>query len=344
MKRLLASVAALSLVAPALHAAEIRVLNWQGYGTDIEWAVKAYEEATGNTVVHEYFNSEQETLTKLRTNPGAYDVVLINASFTPQVIAEGLLEPIDTNKLENFADLDPAFVTNPGLNADGALYGVPWAWGLTSIAVSNTDFTAPPTSLSVLWDPAWKGRVSIRDDAVEAVQIGALATGQNINDIQDLEAVRQKLTDLMPGISTYWGSENDWNQFMASGEFAAATYWSGSASRSISKGLDITFVVPEEGAIGWLDGLSVPKDSTNKDAAYSFINWMIDPEFYAGWDKEGAPASANTTAAAALPDDSFNKAVLADPAVTAKVQFMQPIANETREIYLKLWQDMKAAQ
>ncbi|WP_099826066.1 ABC transporter substrate-binding protein [Oceaniglobus indicus] len=344
MTRLFTTAAALALIAPTLHAAEIRVLNWQGYGTDIEWAVKAFEEATGNTVVHEYFNSEQETLTKLRTNPGAYDVVLINSSFTPQVVAEDLLAPIDPSKLENFDDLDPAFVKNNGLNEDGALYGVPWAWGLTAIAVSNNDFDTPPTSLEVLWNPDWAGRVSIRDDAVEAVQIGALATGQDINDVQDLEAVRTKLAELMPAISTYWGSENDWNQYMASGEFAAATYWSGSASRSIGKGLDITFVVPDEGAIGWLDGLSIPKSSENKDAAYAFIDWMIDPEFYSGWDKEGAPATANTAAAKALPDDSFNKAVLGDPEVVARVQFMQPMTDDKREEYLKLWQDLKAVQ
>lgn len=344
MTRLLTTAAACAMIAPALHAAEIRVLNWQGYGTDLDWAVAAYEEATGNTVVHEYFNSEQETLTKLRTNPGAYDVVLINSSFTPQVVDEGLLAPIDASKLENFADLDPSFVDNAGLNAGGKLHGVPWAWGLTSIAVSNNDFDTPPDSLEVLWSDEYTGRVSIRDDAVEAVQIGALATGQDINDIQDLEAVRTKLAELLPSISTYWGSENDWNQYMASGEFAVATYWSGSASRSIGKGLDITFVVPEEGAIGWLDGLSIPEASSNKDAAYAFIDWMIDPAFYADWDKEGAPATANTAAAAALPDDSFNKATLGDPEVVSRVEFMQPMEDAKREEYLKLWQDLKAAQ
>ncbi len=73
----------LALVATGAVADEIRVLNWQGYGTDLDWAVAEFTEATGHTVVHEYFNSEQEMLTKLRTNPGAYDVVLINAAFTP---------------------------------------------------------------------------------------------------------------------------------------------------------------------------------------------------------------------------------------------------------------------
>lgn len=325
-------------------ADEIRVLNWQGYGTDLDWAVAAYTEATGHTVVHEYFNSEQEMLTKLRTSPGAYDVVLINSVYTPQAREEGLIGPIDKSKVPNLADVAPNMLDNKQLNSDGQLYGVPWAWGLTSFAVNTNEFSEAPTSLEVLWDPAYEGKVSIRDDAMEAVQIAALATGQDINNIEDLDAVKAKLSDLMPQIKTYWGSENDWNQFMSAGEFDAATYWSGSASRSIAAGLPIEFVVPTEGAIGWLDGLSVPATSTYKDAAYQFINWMIDPVFYADWVADGAPASSNAKAAAALPDDAFNKRVLGDPEVVARVQFMQPVSDETRKVYLELWQELKAAQ
>jgi spermidine/putrescine transport system substrate-binding protein len=343
MKTLLLTTA-LALTASATLADEIRVLNWQGYGTDIDWAVTAFAEKTGHTVVHEYFTSEQEMLTKLRTNPGAYDVVLVNSAFTGQAVGEGLLAPIDTSKIANFADLDPSLTGNADLSADGALYGVPWTWGLTSIAVATADFPTAPTSLSVLWDPALKGRVSIRDDGLEAVQLAAMASGQNINDITDMDAVKEKLTTLLPQITTFWGSENDWNQFMAAGDFAVATYWSGSASRSIGKGLPISFVVPDEGAIGWLDGLSVPASSTKADAAHAFIDWMVDPAFYTKWDAEGAPATSNAKAAAALPDTSFNRKVLGDPAVVAKVQFMRPVSDENREAYLKLWQDLKAAQ
>jgi spermidine/putrescine transport system substrate-binding protein len=343
MKTLLFT-SAIALAAWGAQADEIRVLNWQGYGTDAEWAVKAFEEATGHTVTHEYFTSEQEMLTKLRTNPGAYDVVLINSAFTAQAQAEGLIAPIDAAKIPNFKDVDPALAANADLNPAGALYGVPWTWGLTSFAVSEADFPEPPTSLQVFWDPAYQGRVSIRDDALEAVQFAALATGQNINAIGDLEAVRAKLTELMPQITTYWGSENDWNQYMAAGQIAVATNWSGSAARAIGKGLPIAFVVPVEGAIGWLDGLSVPESSTKKDAAYAFIDWMIDPDFYVKWDAEGAPATSNTVAAAALPATSFNRAVLGDPAVVARVQFMKPVSDADRERYLALWQELKAAQ
>lgn len=341
---LLTTALAVTICGLSAQAEEIRVLNWQGYGTDLDWAVDAFTEATSHTVVHEYFNSEQEMLTKLRTNPGAYDVVLINAAFTPQAQSEGLIGPVDGSLIANLADVPENLSQNQDLNAGGALHGVPWTWGLTSFAVNTNEFDDMPTSIEVFWDKAHEGKVSIRDDALEAVQFAAIATGQDINNISDIDAIKTKLSDLMPQIKTYWGSENDWNQFMAAGDLDVATFWSGSASRSMAAGLPVQFVVPQEGAIGWLDGLSIPASSTKKDAAHQFINWMIDPEFYVKWAAEGAPASANAKAAAALPDDAFNKRVLGDPEVVARVQFQRPVSDENREIYLELWQGLKAAQ
>lgn len=334
--------AVLAVSAIAGHADEIRVLNWKGYGTDSDWAVAAFEEKTGYKVVHDYFNSEQEMLTKLRTNPGAYDVVLINSAFTAQAAEEGLIGAIDTSDISNFADLAPNMSGNPDLNVGGEVHGVAWVWGLTSFAVNKDDVTPMPTSIQVLWDDQYKGRVGWRDDALESVQFAALATGQDINDVKDLDAVKAKLEALMPQIKTFWSSENDWNQFFAAGDFLMAPYWSGSASRSIAKGLPVEFVVPEEGAIGWLDGLSIPTTSENKEAARQFINYMIDPEFYVKWAESGAPASANSKAAEALPADDFNRATLGDPDVVARVQFMQPVSDETRKTYLELWQELKA--
>src|SRR3546814_1782335 len=111
---------------------ELQVLNWQGYGTDEAWAVELFEQQTGVKVVHDYFNSEQEMLTKLRTSPGTYDVVLINSSFTGLAAEEGLLQPIDPASIGNFADLGEKMRNSPYLNMDGKMYGVAWVWGVTS--------------------------------------------------------------------------------------------------------------------------------------------------------------------------------------------------------------------
>ena len=152
-----------------------------------------------------------------------------------------------------------------------------------------------------MWDEAHKGRVVIRDDAVEAIQFGAIATGQNINDIKDMDAVKAKLTSLMPQIRTFWSSENDWNQMVASNQIDVGTYWSGSADRAKTHfKLPVSLVIPEEGAVAWLDAWSIPVGAKNVAGAEAFINYMIDPGFYVEWvTKVGAPVSANDKAVAA---------------------------------------------
>ncbi|MBL8584638.1 MAG: ABC transporter substrate-binding protein [Rhizobiaceae bacterium] len=332
-----------SAFAISAHAGEVHVLNWKGYGADEPWAIEAFEKATGHKVVNDFFNSEQEMLTKLRTNPGLYDVVMINAAFTGQALAENLIQPIDTSKIPNYADISKEKAGSPMLNQDGKVFGVPWVWGLTALAINDKSFDSAPTSVSVMWDEKHKGRVIIRDDAVEAIQFGAIASGQNINDIKDMEAVKAKLTSLMPQIRTFWSSENDWNQMVASNQIDVGTYWSGSADRAKTQfKLPVSLVIPQEGAVAWLDAFSIPAGSKNVEGAEAFINYMIDPTFYVEWvTKVGAPVSANDKALAALPAESFNRAVMGDPKVAERIQFQAPITDAQREQYLAIWQELK---
>lgn len=327
-----------------ISAAEIRVLNWQGYGTDESWALEMFKERTGIEVVHDYFNSEQEMLTKLRTNPGVYDVVLINSAYTGQAAKEGLIEAIDTTGMVNVGDLSPSMRNDPKLVSDGKTYGVAWVWGVTSFAIDRGDFKNAPNSIEALWDPSHAGRVGWRDDAVEAVQLAAIALGQDINNPSDLKAIRKKLRALKPQIRTFWSSEDEWNQFFSANEFDLATYWSGSASRSKNTfGLPVEFILPKEGAIGWLDGLSIPMNVPNRNEAKAFINFMIDPDFYVKWDTEvGAPTSANAKAVSMLPPDAFNRTTFSDSRKVANVQFMGPMEDGLREQIVELWQETKA--
>ena len=344
-RRLLApSLGALfALAAASGTAAEITVLNWQGYGTDEAFATETFEARTGIRVVHDYFNSEQEMLTKLRINPGVYDVVVINSAFTGQATEEGLLAAIDTSAIGNFGDLVPTLRDSEQLNADGETYGVAWVWGMTAIAYDSEALDPPPTSIEVLWDPELAGRVTIRDDAVEAVAMAAIATGQDMNRPEDLDAVREKLLALGPQIATFWSSEDEWNKLFEADTFDVGVYWSGSAARSATNfGLPVGFMVPEEGAIGWFDGLSIPAGAPNPEGAHAFIDWLVDPELYREWATSvGAPASANTLANAALPEDDRGRQVHGDEAAIGRLQFMAPLTDAERQSYSDLWTAVK---
>ena len=330
---------------PALAANELHVLNWQGYGTDEKWALEIFEKKTGIKVVHDYFTSEQEMLTKLRTSPGVYDVVLMNNIYVKDAAKEGLTQPIDTSKITNFADLTPNLRDSDRFVVDGKHYAISWVWGVTSIAINTDKVKTAPDSLAALWDPKNAGRIGFRDDALEAVQLAALATGQDMNAPKDLGAIKDKLKALKPQLKTLWTSEDEWNKHVSAGEYDIASYWSGSAARSKkAMKLPVGFIIPKEGAIGWFDGLTIAAKAPNLEGAQKFIDFMVSPEFYVPWDNNvGAPVSANAKADGMLPDDALNKAVLSDPAVIKRLTFMAPISDATRKTYDELWNEVKTS-
>ena len=320
----------------------ITVLNWQGYGTDESFAIKAFKEATGIEVKHDYYNAEPEMLTKLHTNPGTYDVVLVNSARDRQAQADGLIDPIDLSAVPNAKDLAPALKAHSNIAFDGKTWGVAWVWGMNALAV-RTPKIAPPDSYAVLADPAYAGRVALFDDAVTEVAVGALMTGQDINDPKDMKAIGDKLKSFKKDVKLVWSSEDEWNKAFAGDAFDIAIYWSGAVARSANvHKLPVEWVIPKEGAIGWLDNLCIPATSTKKDMGLSFINYMIDPKFYHEWATSlGSPASANTAAMDSLPADDPNRKIH-KPEYLSKLQIMGALPDERRQAYADLWEEVKA--
>jgi spermidine/putrescine transport system substrate-binding protein len=337
-----AVLSATAWTATAEAQSEITVLNWQGYGTDEAWALEKFKAATGITVKHDYFNSEEEMVTKLRLNPGVYDVVLVNTARVSQLQAEGLIDPIDFATVPNAAKLAPELREHKNIVIDGKPYGVAWVWGINALGYREGAVEAPD-SFGVLSDPALIDRVALLDDAVTEIGVAALLTGQDINNPSDFDAIRAKLREMKPNVKLVWTSEDEWNKAFSADEFDVAVYWSGAAVRSKKTfGLPVGFSIPKEGAIGWLDSLTVPATSTHKEEALKFINWMIDPEFYVEWATTvGAPASANSAAMDALPADDANKAIH-KPEYLQKLQLMSSLPEDRRNQFLQIWEETKA--
>ena len=337
--------AAMTIVGAGVAAAdEVHVINWNGWGTDQPFAVEHFKEATGTDVVHDYHSSFEEMFTKMRTNPGAYDVGIINEVYVRNAAEEGLIQPIDESKLDNFGDLFAAMRDSPEFTIDGKLYAVAWIWGATSISYNTDVFDTPPTSVNVLWDPAHEGRVCWRDDAVDSVQFAALALGQDPDNPSDMDAIRQKLRDLKPQIRSMWSSEDQWLKSIGGNECDVSIMWTDSTEKA-KENFDqpVAFIVAEEGALAWRDAVVIPADAPNPDAAYAFLNYLTGTDFYADWaEAGGAPVTANALAIDALSEASMTRQVLADPANVDRLHFGVPIPDATREQYLELWEETKA--
>ncbi len=331
--------------APEALTGPLHILNWQGYGSDEPWALQAFQDKYGVEIVHDYYNSNEELLTKLRTSPGTYDAVLIGNTWGWQAIEENLLEPVETDRLSNFADLSQSLLDLPEMRRGDTLYGIPWDWGATGIAYNSEQITTEVDSYDIMWDPQYAGKIAWQDYFLDNVMFAAIALGQDPNNPSDLEAVKAKLISLMPQLKTFWASEDEFNKLFAAGDIVLGTYWSGSSARAAKMGLPLTFVVPKEGAIGWVDSWAIPKDAPHYDTALAWLDYMVSPDFYLEWDaKVGAPVPSNEKTAAGLPDDSLNKSYLSQPDVIARLKFYAPLSEDDKQVWVELWEEVKASQ
>ncbi|MGH6962172.1 MAG: ABC transporter substrate-binding protein, partial [Dongiaceae bacterium] len=214
----------------------------------------------------------------------------------------------------------------------------------TSVSYDTAMLTTPPTSVDVFWDPAHAKRVCWHDSAEDSVRIAAIATGQDPEKPADMAAIGEKLRALKPQIAAFWGSEDEWLKMVAAKQCDVSLIWTDSTEKAKENHkLPITFFVPAEGALGWRDGLSIPTNAQNRDAAYAFIDYMTSAGFYGQWAKAGgAPVTASSTAINELSADSLTRHVLTDPANIARLKFQGPLSDEHRQSYLDLWQETKA--
>ena len=325
----------------------IRVLNWQGYGSDEAWAIKKFEKMTGYKIEHDYFTSEEELLTKIRTAPGMYDVVLPNVAYLSVAMKEGLVEAVDTAKLKNWANLIDKFKNLEAAQKDGRIYGVPRTWGATAMVYNSKEYPKGLDSMSAFWDPKFKGKIGWWDSYEDSTVLMGIALGEKTPyRPKDLKAIKAKMMSLMPNVKTLWSSEDEFDKLFANGDITVGIFWSGSASRAKNKmKLPMEFVVPKEGGIGWIDTWCVVKDAPNREGALKWIDFMISPEFFVQWDTTvGAPAPTNKVTLDKLPQDSFNRRVMGNPEVVKRLVWMETVPEATRKKWNAVWESVKAAQ
>lgn len=322
---------------------ELVVVNWKDYGSDDPEVVKAFEEKHNVKIVHQYMSSEEELLTKLRTGGvGTIDVILPNASILPEAINEGLLEEIDTGKLENYPKIHERFTSLPEISKDNKVYAVPWVWGSTGLAYNTDDIKEEVDTVHILWDEKYKGKIAFRDDFNDAVMTAALALGQDPNHPSDLEAIKEKLIEQKPLNRTYWKTGDEFSKLFAGKQISVGMMWSGQAASMKQNGEPISYVIPKEGAIGWVDHWAIVKDTKNKDLAHKFIDYMISVEFQENWVKKGGPNPVNTEVTERL-DPQFAKEMGINDETINRLHFITYRPEEEKRQWNELWQEVKAS-
>ena len=131
-----------------------------------------------------------------QSQPGDWDVFVIDAPDVPQVAKQGLLAPLNKDDYP-WNDLFEQIRNAPYNSVDGKLYSVPEKFGYYGIAYNDSKVDGPDMSSNdVMWNSKYKGRMAVYDYYFPVIQMIAISLGMKPSDVnvQNLEEMILALT------------------------------------------------------------------------------------------------------------------------------------------------------
>ncbi len=342
-------VATLALGSCAKKNPTLNLLVWEGYADPL--FVKGFEEQCQCKVSASYMGSSDELVAKLRGGSASnYDVISPSSDVATMIASAGLAAPLDLSRIPTYSQLSSKLTSMSLVRVKDNVYGVPFTWGPNPLIYDTTAFAQPPDSWSVLWDPKYRGKISVWDD-LSTVFMAAQLLGYdrpdpnqlyNLSDTQ-LEAVKKKLLELKPNVRKMWTSGGELTNLFQNHEVVVAMGWPLNTVELKKKNFPVGETIPKENTTGWIDHLMITAASDNKELAYRFLEYMVqaktqklvaDVTNYVPANPQAGPLmTAEQRQGLHLDDvDSYQK----------RIYFWQDVPRRPK--YNEIWNEVKAAQ
>ena len=323
----------------------LSVLTFQGYAEDA-W-VKPFEQQNGVKVSITYVGTVDEMFTKAMAGGANYDVVSIDCGSVMRYYDAKLLQPIDVSQIPNTAKLSKFFREADYKVIDGKVYHSPMVWGSNNVVYNKGKLGTLPSTWGVLWDPKYKGQVSVTDEANNNVVATAIYLGFKdpyTLSAEQLAQVKEKLIELKRNCRTFTSGFDAEKSVLSTGEtnLSISGYDSGLIIylRDEAK-MDVGRVTPKEGIYVWIDGWVLPKTAKNPKTALKWMNYMLSD------DVQKALARAMSFGAATpAAKEVLDKGVVAltgyDDIDSIKVPIFVMKNPENMQARVDLWNEVKA--
>jgi putrescine transport system substrate-binding protein len=270
----------------------LNVYNWSDYIQPS--VIEDFQKEYGIHVNYDVFDSNEILETKLLTGHTNYDIVAPSAAFLERQLQAEIYQKLDKSLLPNLKNVDPDVARAVALYDPGNQYSVDYMWitsgvGYNLAAVRARFPDAPLDSWRMIFDPAVVARfrdcgVSILDAPSEVVATVLLYLGRNptSNSTEDLKLAEQALHAMRPYVRYVDSSRYIDN--LANGDICLAMGWSGDIKQAhdraaeASKGVELAYRIPREGAISNYDLMAIPADAPHVKNAHLFLNYLLRPE------------------------------------------------------------------
>ncbi|HEY7456036.1 MAG TPA: spermidine/putrescine ABC transporter substrate-binding protein [Solirubrobacterales bacterium] len=264
----------------------LTISNWPGYidpSTEgKEGTVKEFEKETGVKVDYiEDINSNDGFFGKIQPQleqgeSGGRSIFVVADYMAKQMYDLGYLQEIDHADLPTvFENLLPS-LRSPGFDPERK-FSVPWQGGMTGIWVDTSK--APGIhSINDLFDPKYKGKVTMLDELRETVPLVMLGEGVDpakASADQWLDAIDKIGNAASSGqIRRFTG--NEYTEDLTAGNLVAAIGWSGDAS--LIENPNAEWRMPTQGCTRWSENMVIPVGAPNTAAALAWMDFVYRPE------------------------------------------------------------------
>lgn len=268
---------------PEVPIDQLNFTNWPLYID--KKTIPAYEKEFGGKVKYtEEINDNNEFFGKVREplqrdRPIDRDIVVLTDYMAARWVRSGYTEPIDKKNIPNVEkNLSPS-LRSPAFDPERS-FTVPWQSGMDGIGYNRKETGRDITSLNDLFDPEFKGRVSMLSDFHDSASLVLQLNGINTEDatLDDVLAAIERIGEENDKGQIRRFTGNDYTTDLANGNLAMAVAYSGDMIQLKADNPDLDFVIPEEGGVLWTDNMMIPQKAEHPYAAEVMMNYVYEPE------------------------------------------------------------------
>jgi spermidine/putrescine transport system substrate-binding protein len=323
-----AAVGAVGLSAPLVtrnalsSSGELNLLMWSDeFPGDV---IPNFEKASGIKVNQTPFSQNEEQINKLQATGGeGFDLCQPTVSRAPQFKDIDVTAPFDMGKLKHTDLILPSMLkaSEDLWKWDNGLHHLPHCWGSEAISFRTDLYKGDLTKLSYgsLWQDDVKGHTQGRGHSfLLAIGLwwdaeGKMASNRMLDSYKDEENFKKLWDPILAfaiehksWVKQFWDSADNTKSGLMENDVWIGQTWDGPPLTLKKEGKPVSYQAPKEGAIVWIDGITMIKAAKNTDQVYEFLNYLHSPEVSAAV-ADGSNYNPVIQGADALTSEAFKK-------------------------------------
>jgi spermidine/putrescine transport system substrate-binding protein len=265
-------------------ASDLYFANWPLYIDEKRTALKKFQDKYGTKVKYvEEVNDNDQFFGKVRQqyeqgSSGGRDIHVVTDWMADRMIRLGYVQKFDKSTMPN-ADANLIDrLKSPPFDPKRE-WSMPWQSGLTGIIYRKDKVKRTPKSVEDLFDPAYKGKVTMLTEMRDTVGLVAAWQGADpekasVDEFMKAIDTVQKQVD-SGQIRGFTG--NEYLKDLPKGDSWVIFGWSGDAVQLKADNPNIDFVLPDTGGMLWTDNMQIPVGAPHAYTAEKFIDFIYQP-------------------------------------------------------------------